>query len=122
MAARLVFATRPSALARWQTRWVISALQAAHPGLECEERVITTQGDKILDKPLPEIGGKGLFTLELESELLKRINATGVGPGGVGGRITSLSVHVETHPAHIASLPVAVNIQCHSARHKEAVL
>ena len=59
---------------------------------------------------------------ELEGELLKRINATGVGPGGVGGRITSLSVHVETHPAHIASLPVAVNIQCHSARHKEAVL
>ncbi|MFA5055026.1 MAG: fumarate hydratase [Dehalococcoidia bacterium] len=59
---------------------------------------------------------------ELESELLERINATGVGPGGVGGRITSLAVHVETHPAHIASMPVAVNIQCHSARHKEAVL
>jgi fumarate hydratase subunit alpha len=59
---------------------------------------------------------------ELESELLKRINATGVGPSGVGGRFTSLAVHVETHPAHIASLPVAVNIQCHSARHKEAVL
>ena len=59
---------------------------------------------------------------ELEKELLQRINATGVGPGGVGGRITSLAVHVETHPAHIASMPVAVNIQCHSARHKEAVL
>jgi fumarate hydratase subunit alpha len=59
---------------------------------------------------------------ELERELLQRINATGVGPGGVGGRITSLAVHVETHPAHIASLPVAVNLQCHSARHKEAVL
>jgi fumarate hydratase subunit alpha len=59
---------------------------------------------------------------ELEKELLQRINATGVGPGGVGGRITSLAVHVETFPAHIASLPVAVNIQCHSARHKEAVL
>ena len=59
---------------------------------------------------------------ELENELLQRINATGVGPGGVGGRFTSLAVHVETHPAHIASLPVAVNIQCHSARHKEAVL
>ncbi len=67
---KLIFATRPSALARWQTQWVISALQAAHPGLECEEKVITTQGDKILDKPLPEIGGKGLFTQELESELL----------------------------------------------------
>ena len=59
---------------------------------------------------------------ELETELLQRINATGIGPGGVGGRITSLAVHVETHPAHIASMPVAVNIQCHSARHKEAVL
>ena len=67
---KLVFATRPSALARWQTQWVISALQAVHPGLTCEEKVITTHGDKVLDKPLPEIGGKGLFTQELESELL----------------------------------------------------
>jgi hydroxymethylbilane synthase len=67
---KLTFATRPSALARWQTQWVINALQNIHPNLECEEKVITTQGDKILDKPLPEIGGKGLFTQELESELL----------------------------------------------------
>jgi len=66
---KLIFATRPSALARWQTQWVISAMQGAHPGLVCEQKVITTQGDKILDKPLPEIGGKGLFTQELESEL-----------------------------------------------------
>ncbi len=65
--------------------------------------------------PDPEIA-------ELERELLQRINDTGVGSGGVGGTITSLAVHVETHPAHIASLPVAVNLQCHSARHKEAVL
>lgn len=67
---KLVFATRPSALARWQTQWVIHALKNIHHGLECEEKIITTQGDKILDKPLPEIGGKGLFTQELESELL----------------------------------------------------
>jgi hydroxymethylbilane synthase len=67
---KLIFATRPSALARWQTGWVIAALQQVWPGLECEERVITTQGDRVLDKPLPEIGGKGLFTLELEAELL----------------------------------------------------
>src|SRR5512147_3216465 len=67
---RLSFATRPSALARWQTQWVIQALQRIHPDLICEEKVITTQGDKILDRPLPEIGGKGLFTQELESELL----------------------------------------------------
>jgi hydroxymethylbilane synthase len=69
-AMKLIFATRPSALARWQTQWVIAALQAAHPGLECEEKIIVTQGDKILNKPLPEIGGKGVFTQELESELL----------------------------------------------------
>ena len=67
---KLIFATRPSALARWQTQWVINQLQTLHPELECEEKIITTQGDKILDKPLPEIGGKGVFTQELESELL----------------------------------------------------
>jgi hydroxymethylbilane synthase len=67
---KLIFATRPSNLARWQTQWVMNALQEAHPNLSCEEKIITTQGDKILDKPLPEIGGKGLFTQELESELL----------------------------------------------------
>ncbi len=66
----LIFATRPSALARWQTQWVIAALKNIHPSLECEEKIITTQGDKILDKSLPKIGGKGLFTQELESELL----------------------------------------------------
>lgn len=67
---RLVFATRPSALALWQTRWVMRSLQDAHPGLTCEEKIIHTQGDRVLDKPLPEIGGKGLFTQELEAELL----------------------------------------------------
>ena len=67
---KLIFATRPSALARWQTQWVIRTLQSIHPELVFEEKIITTQGDKILDKPLPEIGGKGLFTQELESELL----------------------------------------------------
>ena len=67
---KLIFATRPSALARWQTRWVIDALQNTDRTLVCEEKVITTQGDRVLDKPLPEIGGKGLFTQELENELL----------------------------------------------------
>ena len=59
---------------------------------------------------------------DLERELLKRINALGIGPQGFGGRTTALAVHAEVFPAHIASLPVAVNLQCHSARHKEAVL
>jgi hydroxymethylbilane synthase len=65
-----IFATRPSALARWQTRWVIQVLQDKHPNFSFREQVISTQGDRILDRPLPEIGGKGLFTLELEEELL----------------------------------------------------
>jgi fumarate hydratase subunit alpha len=59
---------------------------------------------------------------ELEEELLQRINALGIGPQGFGGRITALAVHAEVFPCHIASLPAAVNLQCHSARHKEAVL
>ena len=61
-------------------------------------------------------------TAELEKELLERINNLGIGPMGFGGRTTALAVHVETFPAHLASLPVAVNLQCHSARHKEVVL
>lgn len=59
---------------------------------------------------------------ELERELLERINRLGIGPQGFGGRVTALAVHVEAEPCHIASLPVAVNIQCHAARHKEATL
>ncbi len=53
----------------------------------------------------------------LERELLDLVNATGIGPMGVGGRITALAVNVETRPCHIASQPVAVNLQCHAARH-----
>ncbi len=59
---------------------------------------------------------------ELEREILQRVNNLGIGPMGCGGRITALAVHVEVFPVHIASLPVAVNLQCHSSRHKEAVL
>lgn len=59
---------------------------------------------------------------ELESELLGEINKIGIGPQGLGGRTTALGVHILTYPCHIASLPVAVNINCHAARHKKAVL
>lgn len=59
---------------------------------------------------------------ELEREILQRVNNLGIGPMGYGGRTTALAVHAETFPAHIASMPVAVNIQCWCARHKEAVL
>lgn len=59
---------------------------------------------------------------ELEAEALRRINESGVGPGGLGGRITCLAVNIESYPTHIAGMPVAVNICCHAARHGEAVI
>ncbi|KYO68737.1 fumarate hydratase [Thermovenabulum gondwanense] len=65
--------------------------------------------------PQPEIA-------ELEKELLNEVNKLGIGPQGFGGTTTALAVHIETFPAHIASLPVAINIQCHVARHKEIEL
>jgi fumarate hydratase subunit alpha len=65
--------------------------------------------------PDPEIA-------KLEREILAKVNDLGIGPLGFGGRTTALAVHAEVMPTHIASLPVAVNLQCHSARRKEAVL
>ncbi|MCX7818005.1 MAG: fumarate hydratase [Kiritimatiellae bacterium] len=59
---------------------------------------------------------------ELEAELMERLNATGLGPMGLGGDTTALAVHVQSHPCHIASLPVAVNLDCHSHRHAREVL
>ena len=59
---------------------------------------------------------------KLEEELLDEINKLGIGPQGFGGRTTALAVNIETFPAHIASMPVAINIQCHVARHQEAII
>ncbi len=58
----------------------------------------------------------------MERELLKQINNLGIGPQGFGGRMTALAVHIETMSCHIASLPVAVNINCHAARHGSVIL
>lgn len=63
--------------------------------------------------PQPEIAN-------LERELLKEVNKLGIGPQGFGGLVTALGVNIETYPTHIACLPVAINIQCHAARHLEA--
>ena len=59
---------------------------------------------------------------QMETELLERINDLGIGPQGLGGRTTALAVHIEQMPTHIAGLPVAVNMQCHAARHKSATI
>ena len=80
--------------------------------LMAKEALIRTTGEK---SPDPEAAA-------LEEELLEKINRLGIGAAGYGGKVTALAVHVQTHPVHLASLPVAVNIQCHAARHKSVVL
>jgi fumarate hydratase subunit alpha len=62
------------------------------------------------------------YIANLEADVLKAVNALGIGPQGLGGRITALGVNIETYPTHIAGLPVAVNINCHASRHLEVIL
>jgi fumarate hydratase subunit alpha len=76
---------------------------------------------KALLRPLTEHNGDSFYAT-LETDLLTQINKLNVGPQGLGGDTTTLGVMIETAPCHIASLPVAVNIECHSHRHKTAVL
>lgn len=73
---------------------------------------------------LKEVGARhpDPVVARLEEELLEEINRLGIGPQGFGGRVTALDVHISTFPAHIASMPVAVNMQCHVARHKQAII
>lgn len=65
---------------------------------------------------------KILYVKELEEEMLEKINCLGIGPGGLGGRVTAFAVNIETYPTHIAGLPVAVNICCHVNRHSHRVI
>jgi fumarate hydratase subunit alpha len=77
---------------------------------------------KALLRPVGEANTKDERLAQMEKDLYSSINKSGIGPGGLGGRMTALAVHAEMMPCHIASLPVAVNIQCHVARHKETIL
>ncbi len=133
---KLLFATRPSKLARWQTQWVIRALQGLHPGLDCEEKVITTQGDRILDRPLPEIGGKGLFTQELESELLSGAvhcavhslkdlpveNPAGLTVGCIPRRAEVRDVLISAKGHTVSTLPAGASLGTSSLRRAAQVL
>jgi len=133
---RFVFATRPSALARVQTQAVMRALQKMHPHLACEEKVITTQGDRILDKPLPEIGGKGLFTQELERELadgaahcavhsLKDLpveNTPGLTLGCIPARADARDGIVSVKGYQLASLPHGARVGTSSLRRAAQLL
>ena len=77
---------------------------------------------KALLRPVGEANRIDERVEQMEKELLDSINKLGIGPAGLGGRVTALAVNVEMMPCHIASLPVAVNIQCHVARHKEITI
>lgn len=76
---------------------------------------------KALIRPI-NTSNKDEFYKDLEIELLEKINKLGIGPQGFGGKTTALGLNIETYPTHIAGLPVAVNINCHATRHKEAVI
>jgi fumarate hydratase subunit alpha len=76
---------------------------------------------KALLRPLGELNPDPKWA-EVEKELLEKVNKLGVGPQGLGGRTTALAVNIEAFPCHIASMPAAVNINCHAARHKEGIL
>ena len=77
---------------------------------------------KALLRPVGEPNKNDARLSKIESEILKEVNFLGTGPQGYGGKTTALAVHIEMMPCHIASLPVSVNIQCHVARHGEAII
>lgn len=112
-------------------KFVVEVVQATGPNA-CPPVVVgvgvggTFEKAALLSKEalLRDIGGRSKYPdiAHLEDELLDAINCLGIGPQGLGGRVTALAVHIEVYPVHIATLPVAVAMNCHAARHKEAVL
>ena len=132
----LTIGTRGSTLARWQTDWIQTQLQAAWPELPCELRLFQTSGDKILDKPLPEIGGKGLFTEELENALrsgeiniavhsLKDLpidNAPGLIIGAIGARENPHDVLIARQYHTLMQLPQGARVGTSSLRRAAQLL
>ncbi|HTP11116.1 MAG TPA: hydroxymethylbilane synthase [Anaerolineae bacterium] len=132
----LVIGTRGSTLARWQTDWVQAQLTAAWPDLQCELRPFQTAGDKILDRSLTEIGGKGLFTEELENALrsgeidlavhsLKDLpidNAAGLAIGAIGEREDPRDVLISRQYFTLAHLPQDARVGTSSLRRAAQLL
>jgi hydroxymethylbilane synthase len=128
--------TRASALARWQTDWVRARLLEAWPGLDCQITTLTTTGDRILDRPLPEIGGKGLFTEELESALrageidlavhsLKDLpvdDAPGLVVGAVSQRADARDALISRAGYRFADLPAGARVGTSSLRRAAQLL
>ncbi len=113
------------------TRFVVDAVRDAGSS-PCPPLIVgvglggTLEKAAILSKKaiLRELGkaSPNPIDAKLEDDLLEAVNATGVGPAGLGGQVTALAVHVESYPCHIASLPVAVTLQCHAARHRSFLI
>jgi hydroxymethylbilane synthase len=132
----LIFATRPSALARWQTARVIQLLQAVHPGLECTEYILTTAGDRDLDNPLSETVSKSHFTREIEEVLLSgRADVAvhslkdlpleetpGIAVAAVPEREAAFDVLVSSHAWTLSSLPEGARIGTSSIRRSAQLL
>jgi hydroxymethylbilane synthase len=132
----LILGTRPSQLARWQTDFVAAALRAAWPGLRIRVEVYTTRGDRELSRPLPEIGGKGLFTAEIEAALcagdidlavhslkdLPIAESVGLTLGAVLERAEVYDVLVSRHGLPLMQLPSGPRIGTSSPRRAAQIL
>lgn len=132
----LTLGTRGSALARWQTAWVTARLCHAWPELDCQTKLFTTSGDRILDQPLPKIGGKGLFTAELENALrsgeidlavhsLKDLpieDASGLALGAICQREDARDVLISRSGSTLASLPPGARVGTSSLRRSAQLL
>jgi hydroxymethylbilane synthase len=133
---RIVIGTRGSTLARTQTAWVGAALKRGHPGLDVREQVISTTGDRRTDRPLPEIGGKGLFTAELETALLDGdIDAAvhsmkdlptelpvGLCVGAVPARETPFDALISANGGRLNDLPSGAKVGTSSRRRQAQLL
>ena len=136
MRDRVVIGSRGSELALWQTNHIADLLRSAAPGLAVEIEVVSTRGDRILDKPLPEIGGKGVFTEELERALrdesidlavhsLKDLpvqEPDGLTIGAIPERATPLDAIVARNAASLAELPEGARVGTSSLRRKAQLL
>lgn len=132
----VVIGTRTSDLALWQTNHIKAQLEAAWPGLICKLETFVTKGDKTLDKPLPEIGGKGLFTAELEAALhngridlavhslkdLPVADSDGLTVGAISSRADVRDVLVANHDWKLGTLPIGAKVGTSSLRRQAQLL
>jgi hydroxymethylbilane synthase len=132
----LTLGSRPSKLARWQTGHILELLQAAWPGLDCQVVTLVTEGDKKLERPLPEIGGKGVFTAELEAALLSGeidlavhslkdlpvVERPGLCIGAVGRRADAHDVLVSARGQTLSQLPQGARVGTSSLRRAAQLL